>query len=102
MNRSPVLDPKSQCRGKLAFRSRAAASRMVRHRAKGMGGDVHLLDVYHCPHCSLWHFGHRPGSGVHLFASKAEVKPWIVRPTRREQIEAEREKELAGIEECSE
>lgn len=100
MNRSPVLDPQSQCRGKLGFKSRAAASRMIRHRAKGIT-DVHLLDVYHCCHCGLWHFGHRPGSGC-LYFGAADLKPWNVRPSRREQIEAEREKELAGIEECSE
>jgi hypothetical protein len=50
-----VYDPARQCIGKLGYSSKAKAKRHGR-RAEGTIGR---LFAYRCPHCSLFHLGHR-------------------------------------------
>jgi hypothetical protein len=50
-----VYDPARQCNGKMGYASKAKAKRHGR-RAEGKIGR---LVAYRCPHCRLFHLGHR-------------------------------------------
>lgn len=52
-------DPRSQCAGKLGFRTKAAAKRKIR-RLKTFRGARSDLRVYRCPHCRAFHIGTKP------------------------------------------
>jgi hypothetical protein len=43
------------CTSKSAFVSRRAA-KTLSHQGRHQDGT---LQAYHCPHCDLWHLGHR-------------------------------------------
>ncbi len=55
-------DPQRQCVGKRGYRTKANAKRMLRRSQALHGRD--RLRVYRCPHCDLWHVGHKPGKRV--------------------------------------
>ncbi len=56
MIRNKTLRPKAeQCVGKRGYGSKAKAKRHAR-RAEGTIGRLH---AYRCPHCDLFHLGHR-------------------------------------------
>ena len=57
--RSLIERPQTQlgrsCTSKSPFVSRRAAKSLSRHGHHQDG----TLQAYHCPHCDLWHLGHR-------------------------------------------
>jgi hypothetical protein len=52
-------DPKRQCFGKRAYRDKAKAKLVIRRGRYFV--DRGKVRVYRCPHCGLWHIGHKPG-----------------------------------------
>jgi hypothetical protein len=51
-------DPRRQCRGKRAYDTKATAKKVLRD-SQGLRGRGRLRP-YACPHCGLWHIGHKP------------------------------------------
>lgn len=50
-----VRSPEVQCEGKHGYRSKAEAKRYARRAEHRLG----RLVAYRCPHCELFHLGHR-------------------------------------------
>lgn len=53
-----VRDPDRQCAGKHGYGTKSKAKRAYRRK----GSTVGRLFAYRCPHCDLFHLGHRPSS----------------------------------------
>jgi hypothetical protein len=58
----PAFNPRYQCHGKVAYRSRAAARAAARSVGSRNGRKPGRIEQYACPHCStadntLWHNG---------------------------------------------
>lgn len=51
-----VYDPARQCHGKRGYSSKAQAKKSGRRAERIVG----RLVAYRCPHCDLFHLGHRP------------------------------------------
>jgi len=85
VTRRIVSSPRFQCVGKMAFGTRAAATRqLVMVYGSSPGRD--LMEVYNCPKCKSWHFGHAPGS--HWALLRPAGKPWNKRPRDWEKRQA--------------
>lgn len=54
-----VFSSRSQCDGKVVFFDRRGARRVLR-QMRGRGKNLGHMNVYRCPHCSLFHVGHVP------------------------------------------
>ena len=50
-----VRDPAFQCAGKRGYGTKAKAKRSARRAERIIG----RLSAYRCPHCDLFHLGHR-------------------------------------------
>lgn len=46
------------CEGKRGYRTRLDAENSLRKLLRQRGGRRSTMDVYRCPNCSSWHFGH--------------------------------------------
>lgn len=55
-----VFNPAGQCWGKKGYRVKAEAKSVsVKAMQRGFG----RMRPYRCPHCDLWHVGHKPQIG---------------------------------------
>jgi hypothetical protein len=53
-----VASPEAQCLGKRGYGSKQEAKRA--HKRLLAFGRPDDMNLYRCPHCWLWHFGHPP------------------------------------------
>lgn len=53
-----VYNPQRQCYKKKSFRSRRVDRDVLSKMHKYLTDDQ--MKAYNCPHCGLWHIGHRP------------------------------------------
>lgn len=53
-----------QCEGKVPYRRRVLANKAMNRVILNSHGSPASrgMNVYHCPHCGRWHFGHRSRS----------------------------------------